>query len=203
VHEYVSTYVDRRKWVGALAVAAVAASFGIGALFHHFGLSIVVAPPTALTLFSAIFALFNHFLWRLAIRGHTLGRIPDLRGDWEGAINIRVGQKGKPSEQIPCMVKVKQTWSRISIEFSTTDTHSKSVMASLGPRGEGGLRYEYHVEPSNGAKSDGSPTANVKNHYGTAHLKPVDDAWKAMTGKFYNDEGFQRWGKYELTRPHT
>ncbi len=202
MHEYVSTYVERHKWVASLTLAAVAASFGIGALFHHLDLPTAVAPPTALTLFSAIFALFNLFLWRLAIRGHTIGRIPDLRGKWEGKIDIREGRDGDPSEKIPCTVEIKQTWTRISIEFKTKsphNTHSNSVMASLGPRSKGGFHYEYDVDTDHGTKRGESPTAKAERHYGTAHLAPVDDTWKAMTGKFYNDEAFQRWGNYELT----
>jgi len=200
VHEYVSTYVERHKWVASLTLAAVAASFGIGALFHHLDLPTTIAPPTALTLFGAIFALFNLFLWRLAIRGHTLGRIPNLRGTWQGTIDIRKGRYGDPSEKIPCTVEIKQTWSRISIEFRTENTHSSSVMASLRPWSKGGLHYEYDVDTDRGAKRGQSPTARAERHYGTAHLLPVDDTWEAMTGKFYNDEAFQRWGNYELTR---
>jgi hypothetical protein len=199
VHEYVSTYVERLKWVASLTLAAVAASFGIGALFHHLDLPTAVAPPTALTLFSAIFALFDLLLWRLAIGRHTLGRIPDLHGTWQGTIDIREGRDGDPSEKIPCTVEIKQTWSRISIEFETENTHSNSVMASLRPRNEGGLHYEYDVDTDRGAKR-GSPTADAERHYGTAHLLPVDGTWKEMSGKFYNDEAFQRWGKYKLTR---
>jgi SMODS-associating 2TM, beta-strand rich effector domain len=203
VHEYVSTYVERRKWVASLTLAAVAASFWMGALFHQLDLPTAVAPPTALTLFGAIFALFNLLLWRLAIRGHTLGQIPDLHGTWQGTIDIREGRDGEPSATIPCTVEIKQNWSRISIEFKTENTHSSSVMASLRPWNEGGLHYEYDVGTDRGAKRGESPTADAERHYGTAQLLPSDETWEEMTGKFYNDEAFQRWGKYKLTRVRT
>jgi hypothetical protein len=197
MHEYVAASARRHVVIWKLAAASVALSVGIGWLAHELDVPTFIAPPAGTVVFGVVFWLFDRYLWRAGVRGRNISRIPNLRGTWQGEIEIRKGRgTEQTSETFTCTVQIRQTWREISIQFSTSFTESKSVMASLGPRDGGSLNYEYDVKQRPGAAPGND---RVNRHFGTAHLSPQNDAWTALEGSFYNDQDYQRWGPYELT----
>lgn len=209
MHEYVTTSVQRHRVVWTLASISIVASFGLGVLFHQLKLPNYVAPPTGAAVFGLVFWLYNRYLWRLS-------SIPDLRGTWEGTVDIRKSEDveheedeegtvpkptpKEPPELLACTVRIKQTWIAMSIEFDTAKTKSHSVTAALGPAGHDGLHYEYDVTVEDGERLDKNSRKTEGRHFGTAHLEPVKGSWDSLTGNYYNDRAFQRWGHYEISR---
>ncbi len=204
MHPYSITNGSRHKTIMYLTLVSVALATGAGALIAGAGLSSFIGAPTGAAIFGGVFLLFDRYLWRISVLGLSLTPIPDLNGAWSGKIDLREG-KGAGSkflEEETCTVRIQQTWSRISIGFSTHEaTRSSSVMASLGPPEDnnGGLRYEYDVTP----KPGGRPLAQRETvrHLGTAHLSPESNRdWRELNGDYYNDKDSQLWGTYHLTR---
>lgn len=193
MHEYVAEPGrPRHRVVWYLAGISVAISAGIGALFHVLHVPTFIAPPAGTAVFGVLFLLFDKFIWRLGSRTRNVSGIPNLRGTWKGGIDVRDTCKpDEPPTGQDCTVKIKQTWTRISIDFKTNATKSSSVMASFGSTDQGNLHYEYDVEPL-----EREPV----RHCGTAHLEPASTDWSYLSGKFYNDEQHQRWGLYHLKR---
>jgi hypothetical protein len=197
MHEY-ATSIRRDLAIRRLVSASFLLSFGLGWLLHHFHLSTVIAPPAGAAIFGVVFWVFDRHLWHVGFRGHSLSGIPDLRGTWEGEIEIRERRNPlqRRTQRHRCTVQIKQTWRDISINFKTEFTTSHSVMASLG---SDELHYEYDVKPNPSVSSENNPLRAARRHFGTAHLAP-QGTWNILKGKFYNDEDYQRWGPYNLTR---
>jgi hypothetical protein len=200
MHEYVTTMESRPKIIAYLAFFSVAISIGIGGLLHKlhgFPLAPYVAPPGAITVFAFTFWIYDRLLWRASLFGWRLSPIPDLNGSWTGKVDIRKPDQARTRHK--CKVEIRQTWTRISISFETHFTRSTSIMASIGPKEEsnGGLRYEYDVTPKPGIRG---PEETVARHFGMALLLPVESNWSDLTGEFYNDRSFQRWGVYTMKR---
>jgi SMODS-associating 2TM, beta-strand rich effector domain len=203
-HEYVATSVQRHRVVWILASISIAASAGLGVLFHQLKLPSWIAPPTGAVIFGLVFWLYNKYVWRLPL----VSSIPDLNGKWEGTIDIRKseeseepenGEKEEP-ESLACTVRITQTWLAMSIKFETQKTKSHSVTATLGAPGDGGFHYEYDVTVEGGQTLDKNSKKTEGRHFGTAHLAPKGGSWLSLKGDFYNDRGFQRWGNYEIER---
>lgn len=201
MHEYVATTVQRHHVVRNLTLLSVALSFALGVVFHWLKVPTPIAPPAGAVAFGAIFLAYNHLLWRWGWGRLRFSAIPDLRGTWAGEIDIRQGSAGAADATAHrCTVKIEQTWLKISIEFETSESSSNSVMAKIGERAEGGLRYEYVVHPDPDARLERNSSERPKDHSGTAHLRPQDDTWTSLKGGYYNDEGFHRWGAYWLAK---
>lgn len=210
MHEYVATSIKRHLVVRTLASISIATSIALGVLFHQLKLPSYIAPPTGVAFFVLVFWLYNQYLWRPKIGSP----IPDLRGTWEGTVDIRKGEDVKAGEdkaraepaaeevpeELECTVLIKQTWTAISIEFETDKTESHSVTAALGPTGPDGLHYEYNVTVEHGKKLERNSQKTEDSHFGTAHLKPVRGSWDTLKGYYYNDRAFQRWGEYKIKR---
>jgi hypothetical protein len=203
VHPYSSTNAPRVKPIAYIAIGCFLLSVGLGRLIHKLDLPSYVGMPSALVFFGAFFWLFDSYLWKVHLFGLRLTPIPNLNGSWVGEIDVRRGKGGKEKYlgSHGCTVRIKQTWSRISIKFKTDATSSHSTMANLGaPEDElGGLRYEYDVEP----KANGTPLApeETVRHRGMARLNPVSGGdWKTLEGEYYNDRHFQLWGSYHLKK---
>lgn len=203
MHPYSSTNASREKPVAYIAIGCALLSIGLGKVIHELALPSYVGAPSAIVFFGAVFWLFDRYVWRLSLKRLQATRIPNLNGTWEGKIDVRKG-KGPKMEDLgthKCTVVIEQSWSRISIKFDTKATTSNSLMASLGPSDDerGGLRYEYYVKP----KPDGTflDEEETVPHSGVAHLNPkIDGDWKELTGTYYNDQDFQLWGSYSISR---
>jgi hypothetical protein len=200
MHEYVCPPASRVKVVFWIAIASVAVSIGVGAALK--AVSFVppefAAPPAVATVFAILFAIYDRWVWRLKPFGKRVSKIPDLRGDWHGTIDIREGDKSATGTY-ECQASIRQTWNRIAIEFKTDFSKSHSTLASLTTDGSApaALRYEYDVSTISGAKL---PTDWGTRHYGVAHLNPAEPEWSKLEGKYYNDDDYQRWGVYKLER---
>jgi hypothetical protein len=201
-HPYIALGTDRYRLIARIALSAVPVAAAINVLATRVAgeLGTIVAAPSAIALFSAAFWLYDTRLWRLPPLDR-LTRIPDLAGRWSGTVTLRApGQPLDEHEAIECRVQIQQTWSHISIRFSTDRNASESLSAVLVPVGQGyvGLHYHYKVRWKDPSQSD---------HHGFQSLTPeLDDsarsaqAWDHLRGDFYTDRHFLQYGELDLRR---
>lgn len=202
MHEYVATMVERPKIVFRIALISIGMMVGAGLLLRLVSdaLPVFVTPPGALVVFGVIFGLYDRFLWKWKVWRFRLSAIPNLNGRWRGTVDLRPVSRLRCVKSRDCTITVHQTWSRISIDFESDFSRSTSVMASLGEKSEphGGLRYEYDVTPMPGAETPEGK--DVSRHFGVARLQPLGVNWAELSGDYYNDRSYQRWGVYKLKK---
>jgi hypothetical protein len=123
------------------ALAAVAAFF----LPQLFQLVQITPPwwveiPSVLGFYGFITLTYEKWLWKWA------STIPDLNGTWIGEIR----SSHNNGTVVSCVMRIKQTWTHMSIELDTEHSHSKTTMAALYEQlpGERGLKYEFVSEPN-------------------------------------------------------
>jgi SMODS-associating 2TM, beta-strand rich effector domain len=211
-HLYSASDVKRIVVIHVLGVITAAAATGIALLTH---LSDWIGVGIAAALLWFIFAVFEKHAWHwcvMALVPHST--VPNLSGRWRGHILITKGKEGEKSVNDPlgCWVTIRQDWSRIAIDFGTDVSSSWSVMASINARKASDdvvyyeLHYEYYVIPKPDAPRElAEKVGLVEPHYGTAHLKfqpgpRLRIRSTGLSGIWFNDQHFQRWGDIMLTR---
>lgn len=125
---------------GVAAVAAASALRGLGAMPQLAG-HIDAAALSAGVIYGGLIFLYECWGWR------WLSTIKDLNGTWVG--NITTTHNGGTT--VPCVMRVRQTWTRMAIELETAQSRSRTTMAALydDQPGDVGLKYEYVSEPRN------------------------------------------------------
>ncbi len=192
--------------VGAIAAAALAV-FG----FPHLDTTLAAFMGAAAGCLFALplVWLYERAIWRWAPIAHfKLSKISDLNGEWEGHIEVEKGLAGDGTgRKIPCLVRIRQDWSRIRIDFITEATESWSVMATIDDER---LHYEYFVVARPDAGPD-SPLPTVNPHDGMVRLKPSPPPGRRqrcdeLSGTWFNDpsdlagQDSLRWGPIFLRR---
>jgi len=151
--------------------------------------------PSVLGFFGLVLWLFDNYLWKIPLVQHIgFVRVPDLNGDWKAEIASSSDQFQAP---LQAQVHIKQTAARISISLAAQTSRSRSVHASLlpkGPSGEFELIYTYLNEPG-----PASPDT-MSIHYGTAVLR-LSEAGTILEGTYYTGRGRQTHGKMTVQRP--
>lgn len=186
---------DRTRAIeyGAFVAVVIFAAIGLAIQATAWRPPFWLATPSATAIFGLVFAGYDRYLWQRAPLGIRLSPVPNLNGNWGGFIDILEGPRRDEEglRDVPCFVRITQTWTKISVEFETPFTRSESKMAWLDPRH---LHYEYSVEPKEGTEYP----ADMQTHGGMARLYSTD--WQTLEGYFFNDQYYQRFGKYNLRR---
>jgi hypothetical protein len=201
VHSYSSGLTDRTKVIYFMALTAVALFFLLGLLSHAWNINIpfYISMPSSGVFFSALFGIYDQYLWRVHWHGFRFSSLVDLNGTYVGYIIIKNLRRPEEDERDPCWVRIRQSWSKISITFETTFSRSLSSMASIddpaGAPSLSGLRYYFQVQPK-----QENTIEEMGVHSGLARLWPQRDDWTVMDGDWFNDFGFQRYGAYHLER---
>src|SRR5215472_1013490 len=202
MHEYTAIGVDRTRTIALLAVCATAIFLAIGWLIDstRVRLPFWLSSPGALLWFALLFKAYDQYLWRISPLGFHLSKIPDLTGSWEGFITIEAGEhRAEEPEHIPCRVRFEQTWTRLRHSFETQFTNAESTSATIIISGQAwsGLHYEYETRPKPGSQYE----AGMGVHHGTARLEPSGEGdWTRLTGEFFNDRNYFRFGRYDIHR---
>lgn len=201
MHDYVTNLSNRTRVLALMMTLSAIFFLATGLVLQTAKINLpfwLNAPSTA-ALFSALFAVYDRYAWRWRVFGKQLSTVPVLDGFWAGTVVLRSELLTEESAQtLPCHVHIKQTWTKMRIEFETEFTTSCSWMAALNEpgHGPGGLRYEYQVTPKPGY----SLPEVINIHSGTAYLLPKRSDWTELAGEFYNGPGYQRYGEYTLAR---
>jgi len=210
-HLYSAGDVNRINVIHVLGAITAAGATGIVLLTH---ISDWIGVVIAAALLWLTLAGFEKRAWRWRLTAKVPHcAMPDLSGEWRGRIEINKGKEGENiGTPLDCRVEIKQNWSRIAISFRTDVSKSWSVMASVDAHRTANhvvyheLHYEYYVTPRSDAPPELSTQVElVDPHYGTAHLKLGPGSWPrvspiSLSGIWFNDQNFERWGKITLTR---
>jgi hypothetical protein len=201
-HPYIALDVDRYSFVAKMAVAVVPIAVGLSTLVEGLAGSLApyVAPPGALGFFAAAFWLYDTKLWRWRPFGIKLSSIPDLSGHWTGTVTLCEPAPGaEPHEILDCFLDIRQSWTRILIEFGSPKNVSRSVSAVVTVHHQNEikalLQYHYYVEWED-------PTLN---HGGSQRLSP-DRSWdkssniNRLAGEFFTDKNFREHGELAICR---
>ena len=191
MHTYATDAKDRETIPAILAALAV-----IAALLFNFLIGVLrlqvpwwFDAPAVMGFYGIFHKLYDTTLWRYHLSSVRFSSIPDISGVWVGILKTSYNS---PIE-IPAVIYINQTWSKISIKLETEHSRSFSTMAALNTdeSAESGLKYEYLNEPA----VFGVPT--LQSHRGTAHLR-ISFNCQEMEGDYYTGRGRQNIGTISL-----
>jgi hypothetical protein len=193
LHPY-STDATRPQTVPlALAVAAILLAWGLARLLSllHTTPAWWFDTPAVLGFYGLLWRLYDRVLWRLSHSGRTLSGVPDLTGEWCGAIMSSFDT----TRSTGATLIVRQSSSRILVELRTDASCSYSYLAMVcaAPGPDQGLQYLYANRPSERAVS------TMQQHSGTAHLTLSPDG-KTLGGGYQNDRFRGTHGSLEFRR---
>lgn len=186
MHDYSIDKHPKEKIIFFLAVIAVFITPKIQPLFqsiaNYFGIYpgwVLVVPITF--VFGLFYYLFDNRFWKCRfLRKYLL--VPDLNGTWqcEGKSIIK---NGKPADiGWNGVIKISQSWSKISIVFVGSDSQSMSIAASLFH--EHGLGYRLFYQYSNIPKAN---KAELFTHKGSVELL-FDENISTAEGHYFTDQ---------------
>lgn len=178
-----------------MAIAAILSAWGLGRGMECLQIQPTwwVETPSVLGFFGLYWKWFDLKLWRnswIQKRG-WLG-VPDLRGTWEAHLNT--SHDGMPGD-LTGQVRIKQTWSKISVvgSWPASESHSVSAVLQQGSGFRQELMYTYVNEPSVAALE------TMEMHRGTTWLR-LDQEADLMEGHYYSGRGRQEYGDLRLNR---
>ncbi|RZI54665.1 MAG: hypothetical protein EOP12_01640 [Pseudomonas sp.] len=176
--------------LGAGAAWLVDVAKTLGLADHIPGL--IFWPLTAGAIYSAIYWIFNSYVWRYSKIAKLL-KVPNLEGTW-----MCQGQTINPDKTKgytwPAEITIVQTWDKLRIRLKTNQSASNSVAAALTYDEVDGYRLIYNYK--NELKID---EPELMSHRGSAELLFSSDL-KTATGEYFNGHGRYTFGTMKLTR---
>lgn len=103
--------------------------------------------PTTVTIELILWLLFSKWGWKWNLFHPWLVTTPNLSGKWEGTLHYKWNEK---EGDRPTSVTIIQSFSHITVKFTTCESDSRSVAASFDideKRGIYDLYYTYINEP--------------------------------------------------------
>ena len=153
---------------------------------------VVIWPVTAVTIFGALFFLFDRFGWRLfGLR--TLVGVPDISGRWD-IEGQSYNTDNHPTYAWEGRMDITQKYERICIHLRTKTSGSHSVSAAIVPEGRTGYRliYSYRNEPKPGQPE-------LKSHIGHCEVL-FEPGLQEAEGSYFNSGGRLTLGTMKLKR---
>ena len=179
MHGY-STDTDEKRvvtlFLAALAIALAWVSSNLLAAIH-LSMPWWADAPSSIFFYGVLYTLFDRHLWRLPLmRKLGLVKTPNLTGCWRGYLTSSYDNHGKRHE---LAVDIFQSWTQISILFSTVTSVSRSCVAVIQVSDPEGIALIYQYE--NQPLADATRTMHM--HYGTAMLRMLNG--NGLTGDYY------------------
>lgn len=171
---------------GALAIAAASGLRALAAMPQLAG-HVDAAALSAGVIYGGLIFLYECWGWR------WLSTIKNLNGTWVGSITT----SHNGGTTVPCVMRVRQTWTRMTIELETEQSRSRTTMAALyeNQPGDVGLKYEYVSEPRNLA------VQTMHTHRGvcTMAIAPISEEAR-LSGDYFTGRGRETRGEIILHR---
>lgn len=154
--------------------------------------SLITVVPV-MTVFGVIYWLFNSKLWKVEwLRSRLL--VPNLNGTWkcEGLSVMRQGSivnypwSGE--------IRITQSWTKISIYISTSQSSSRSTSASIFHEPGVGYLLSYHY-----ANAPNADQTDLKKHDGTAEILFAEDGLLGA-GHYFTDQHRMTTGTMKLQK---
>jgi hypothetical protein len=170
---------------GALAIVVASALRTLVAIPQLAGLLDTVT-LSAFTIYGVLIFFYEYWGWR------WLSTIKNLNGTWVGSISTHHG-----GTCIPCVMRLRQTWTRMAIELETKQSRSRTTMAALYDEqpGDVGLKYEYVSEPRSRAEQ------SMQIHRGICTLEiTINSKEEYLSGDYFTGRGRETHGEITLHR---
>jgi hypothetical protein len=179
MHGY-STDTDEKRvvilFLAALAIALAWVSSNLLAAVH-LSMPWWADAPSSMFFYGVLYALFDRRLWRHPLmRKLGLVKTPNLTGCWRGYLTSSYDNHSKRHD---LSVDIFQSWTQISILFSTVTSVSRSCVAVIQVSDPEGIALIYQYE--NQPLADATRTMHM--HYGTAMLRMLNG--NGLTGDYY------------------
>lgn len=196
MHGYSTDSNERRFVPLLLAALAIVCAWAFSKLMAvlHFSVPWWLDAPSSLAFYGVLYALFDKHLWRNRVV-HKLGlsRIPNLTGRWCGFL---VSSYDDHAKRYDVLLQIFQSWTQISIYFTTMTSMSRSCVAEIQVANLEGvsLIYQYENQPLSYA------VKSMHMHYGTAMLHLSDE--DTLTGEYYTGRDRRTHGRICCWREH-
>lgn len=190
MHGYASDNFFRGpKVYFAFGALAIAAASGLRALAEMPQLAghLDAAALSAGLIYGGLIFLYERWGWQ------WLSTIKNLNGTWVG----RITTSHNGGSTVPCVMRVRQTWTRMTIELETEQSRSRTTMAALydDQPGDVGLKYEYVSEPRNLA------VQTMHTHRGVCTLAIAAASEETrLSGDYFTGRGRETHGEITLHR---
>ena len=144
--------------------------------------------PSVFGFYGLFFMVFDQWFWKVGFVRRLL-KTPNLNGTYDGWVSSSFNQH---SSRLDARLIIHQTWTKINIVMTTSNSDSQSQIASILTQ-DSSLSYEYLNNPHPNAP----PTMQM--HFGTAHMT-FDSAGDALDGGYYSGRGRQNIGTLHFER---
>ncbi|BAU49566.1 membrane protein [Sulfurifustis variabilis] len=171
---------------GALAIGAASALRAMVVLPPMAG-HVDAAALSAGAIYAALIFLYERWGWR------WLSTLKNLNGTWAGEIT----SSHNGGARVPCVMRVRQRWTRMAIELETEQSRSRTTMAALYEEqpGDIGLKYEYVCEPRNLAAQ------TMQTHRGVCTMAIAEGTdGLRLSGDYFTGRGRETRGEVTLHR---
>jgi len=144
-----------------------------------------VAALSAGAVYGSLIWIYDRWGWR------WLSTMRNLNGTWVGEITSSHNGGVKTN----CVMRVRQTWTRMVIVLETEHSRSHTTMAALYEEqpGDTGLKYEYVSEPKN------QTIETMQIHRGVCTLNTATDT-DTLSGNYFTGRGRETYGEILLHR---
>lgn len=106
-------------WIGIVAASTSVFASIVVSKFPD-SLPPLITAPSTIAIFGVFYYLFDNYLWKWKLFINIHG-IPDINGEWEGVINRSDVITEETENDIPIIITVSQTWSKIDLILENND----------------------------------------------------------------------------------
>jgi hypothetical protein len=197
MHPYAIDSEEKRYILFGLAILSIFAARGLSIALEWAGLNPPwwIDMPSVLSFYGLFCGTFDRWFWKLsALRKISLVKTPNLGGTWKG---FGASSFDKHATTYQGMLKIRQTWTRISIILETDTSVSRSGVAGIMTHDTAApfLSYEYLNEPKANAKD------KMHSHRGTARLSlKKSENMELLEGEYYTGRDRQHFGSMRFQR---
>ena len=195
MHTYATNSPVSRNLGAYLMIAATVIATGASFTVHQINSSLgwSLGGVSAMAVYGFLYALFNQSIWRWPW-ARALLLVPNLNGTWEceGSTVCKNGTAaGWPWTGT---VTIRQSWTKIVVTLTTSQSTSRSIAASLYEEPGAGYRLIYHYDNKPGvAESD------LCRHTGLCSLL-FDEHGNSAAGDYFSDKDRMTVGTMKLRR---
>jgi len=192
LHDYAIDSNERLHVALYLAISSILTMTVVQLALDFFNISIPwwVDGISVFGFYGLFLYLFDRHIWKWRLTKIVrLVKAPNIAGIYEGTL---LSSYDNYKKQVPINVEVFQTWTKISINWKTETSNSRSLTASIITDTEPNvLTYQYINEPKANAPS------TMHMHRGTAI---TDITSGALSGGCYSNRDRQTTGQFELKK---
>jgi hypothetical protein len=192
MHDYAVDSDERLKVTLYIAIVSILLMLVVQKSLDFFNMTLPwwIDGISVFSFYAFFLWLFDKHIWKWRLtRIMGLIKTPNIAGDYEGTFFSSYDDFKKP---ISIRVKIIQTWTKISVNWETELSSSRSFVATIITNDEPNiLTYQYKNEPKTNTPS------TMHMHMGTATVDILNDVLK---GGCYSNRDRKTTGHFEFKK---